>query len=174
MNNSMSNREVVPVSGGQPKLKKAPDFALPNQDNKIVRLRDFRGFKVVLFSFPQAGTPECTRQACAYRDAYARFTRSHTMVLGITSSRLSLLREWREANQFPYDLLSDKHHDTLKRLGAWGHDLGLFELPFARRGYWVIDEQGYIQHQNIGLSPLETVEQSLAHVENSTPAGYTA
>lgn len=54
---------------------KAPNFALPNQDNRLVSLDSFEGFRLVMFAFPKAGTPQCNRQACAYRDAYADFKR---------------------------------------------------------------------------------------------------
>jgi peroxiredoxin Q/BCP len=148
---------------------KAPNFALPNQYNRTVRLKDFKGFKLVLFSFPRGGTPQCTEQACAYRDAYKRFQYSGAMVLGISSTDTDKLRDWREEHSFPYDLMYDKNHTVLEELGAWGYSVaGVIQLPMAERSYWIIDEEGYIEDMTIGIGTVESVEQSLAHVEDNS------
>lgn len=148
---------------------KAPDFALPNQYDQIVRLTDFRGFKLVLFAFPRGGTPHCTEQACAYRDAYKRFQYSGAMVLGISSTSVDKLRDWRENHNFPYDLLCDNNHDVLEQYGAWGYSLaGVVQLPMAKRSYWVIDEDGFIEDMAIGIGTVESVEQSLAFVKDNS------
>jgi peroxiredoxin Q/BCP len=148
---------------------KAPNFALPNQYNRTVRLTDFKGFKLVLFAFPRGGTPQCTEQACAYRDAYKRFQYSGAMVLGISSTSVDKLRDWREEHSFPYDLLCDKGHDVLSQYGAWGYSLaGVVKLPMAERSYWVIDEEGIIKDMAVGIGTVESVEQSLAFVEENS------
>ena len=63
---------------------KAPDFALPDQDGNQVTLSQFRGKKVVVYFYPKDNTPGCTRQACAFRDAFAQFQAMDVIVIGIS------------------------------------------------------------------------------------------
>ena len=141
----------------------APDFELYNQDDELVRLSDYRGQKVVLFTFPRAGTLDCTRHAAIYRDNFHCFQASNTMVLGISSNTTDILRIWREKGNFPFDLLSDTSHGVLKQLGVWGQDkIGFIQIPAAKRSYWLIDENGIIQAMKIGIKPDEGIAEALA------------
>jgi thioredoxin-dependent peroxiredoxin len=147
----------------------APDFELYNQDNKLVRLSDYRGQKVIVFTFPRAGTSDCTRQASIYRDNYHCFVGRNTVVLGISSNTTDILRIWREKNHFPFDLLSDTSHAVLKQLGVWGQDvIGFIQIPAAKRSYWLIDEDGIIQAMKIGIKPDEAIDDALAFIEQNT------
>ena len=94
-----------------------PDFALLNQDGRLVRLSDFRGQRVVIFTFPRAGTLGCTIQACAFRDESLRIEAKNTVVLGISTDLPDELHTWKAREKLPYDLLSDPDHALL---GPWG------------------------------------------------------
>jgi len=145
-----------------------PDFELPNQDNETVRLSDFRGKKVVLFAFPMAGTPECTKHACIYRDTYEDFAQNNTVILGITGNPTAALRKWRDHHNFPYDLLSDNRHEVLDQLGAWGQPIVAgIELPLAKRSFWVTDEEGTIIEAQIGIDAAKSVQASLAFIQET-------
>ncbi|HMC26766.1 MAG TPA: peroxiredoxin, partial [Verrucomicrobiae bacterium] len=63
---------------------KAPDFTVTDGDGKTVRLKDFRGKKVVLYFYPKDDTPGCTKEACAFRDSYSTFRRRGIEVLGVS------------------------------------------------------------------------------------------
>jgi peroxiredoxin Q/BCP len=144
----------------------APDFELYNQDDELVRLQDFRGQKVVLFTFPRAGTDDCTVQACTFRDAYDRFIKANTVVFGISSNSTDMLRIWRDKNDFPFDLLSDGSHEVLKKYSVWGQDIiGFIQIPAAKRSYWLIDENGRICDMKIGIKPEEGIAEALAFIE---------
>ena len=64
--------------------RKAPAFALPDQDGKTHRLRDYAGRPLILYFYPKDDTPGCTREACAFRDALPDFKKGRAAVLGVS------------------------------------------------------------------------------------------
>ncbi|NDJ61616.1 MAG: peroxiredoxin, partial [Chloroflexi bacterium] len=99
--------------------EQAPDFELPNQDGKMVKLSDFRGRRVLLFAYPRAGTGGCTTQACGLRDAFPKFTENNVVVLGLSDDPPDANRKWKEKENLPYDLLSDPEHKVIEAWGIW-------------------------------------------------------
>lgn len=145
--------------------QRVPDFELCNQDFQPLRLSDFRGHNVAIFAFPKASAASigCTTQACAFRDTIEALRAENAVVLGITADSSDTLQKWSAAHHLNYDLLSDPDHTTLQAWGAWGVDaLGLMTLPMAQRSVWVVDHQGCLIDQQIGVNPKESVERALA------------
>jgi peroxiredoxin Q/BCP len=139
----------------------APDFELPDQDGKSVRLSDFRGRRVVLFVFPKAATPGCTTQACGFRDRFPAIEAGNAIVLGISPDPPDKLRKWRDAERLPYDLLSDPDHKVLEEWSAWG-ERSMYGRKFMGviRSHWVIGEDGVVLDERIKISPDESVKQA--------------
>lgn len=99
----------------------APAFTLPNQDNKKVALKDFKGEKhVVLYFYPKAMTPGCTTQACGVRDNKAKLSRQKAVVLGVSPDPVSRLTKFRKKEKLNFDLLSDEDHKVAEKYGVWG------------------------------------------------------
>jgi peroxiredoxin Q/BCP len=148
---------------GQP----APEFTLTNQNGQPVRLSDLRGQRVVLFAFPKAFTAGCDAQACTFRDELPQISASHAIVFGVSADSPETLKKWKEARKLNYDLLSDSSHTMLEAYGAWGIALGsLIRLPIGiMRSYWVIDENGILVDQQIGVGPGESVRKAVASVQ---------
>lgn len=145
----------------------APDFELQNQAGKKIKLSDYRGKKVVIFAFPKANTSGCNQQACSFRDAWPQIEAKDAVVLGVSADSVDELAAWKTLKKLPYDLLSDPDHKMLTAWGAWGIDLRIFKLPgAATRSCWVVDEQGILVEQQIGIRPRESVEKALAAVQN--------
>lgn len=142
--------------------EKAPDFALPNQDGRIVRLSDFRGKKVVLFAFPKANTPGCTTQACGFRDAFPRIEIANAVVLGLSPDTPEDLRAWKDQEHLPYDLLSDPDHAVLEAWGAWG-EKSMYGKKYmgVLRSHWIIDEEGTVVDAQVKVSPTDSVERAV-------------
>ncbi len=148
----------------------APDFTLPNQDGVDVSLRDHRGRVVLLFAFPKAGTPGCTRQACGFRDALPRIAAGNAVVLGLSADRPDKLKVWRRKQGLGYDLLSDPQQRVIRQWQAGASLFGLVNLPAARRSFWAIDETGILVDMQIGISPLESVSRALKVMRDASPA----
>ncbi|MCS6980072.1 MAG: peroxiredoxin [Flavobacteriales bacterium] len=99
--------------------KPAPDFTLPNQDGRPVRLGDYLGRQpVVLFFYPGDFTPGCTREACAFRDVHAELSQAGVAVFGISADSVEKHKRFKDAYQLPYDLLSDAQEQVAKLYGV--------------------------------------------------------
>ncbi|MCB1134598.1 MAG: peroxiredoxin, partial [Verrucomicrobiae bacterium] len=98
--------------GGEPGLgvgDRAPEFALPDQDGKVVRLADFRGEKnVVVYFYPKDDTPGCTKESCAFRDQFEAFADVGAEVLGISSDTQASHKAFAAKYRLPFRLLADE------------------------------------------------------------------
>ncbi len=99
---------------------KAPDFALADADENTVRLADFAGRMLVVYFYPAALTPGCTKQACDFRDNLSVLDGSGYAVVGISPDKPAKLRKFRETHELTFPLLSDPDHEVLAAYGAWG------------------------------------------------------
>ncbi|WP_431859697.1 thioredoxin-dependent thiol peroxidase [Micrococcus terreus] len=104
------------LSPGQP----APAFTLPDQDGSPVSLSDFAGRQVIVYFYPAAATPGCTKQACDFRDSLASFQAEGYAVVGISPDPQAKLARFRDAEELTFPLLSDQDHTVSAAYGAWG------------------------------------------------------
>lgn len=133
----------------------APDFELLNQDRQPVRLSDFRGKRVVLFTFARAGTLGCTHQACSLRDALPRINANDdTVILAMSDDSPEALKAWQQEERLPYALLSDPDGHVLDQYSASSVSILSLKLPMRPHTLWVMDENGIIRaaHAPILLS----------------------
>ena len=101
---------------GQP----APDFALPAADGSTVRLSDHRGQQVIVYFYPAAMTPGCTKQACDFRDSLGALQAAGYTVLGVSPDKPAKLATFVERDALTFPLLSDPDHAVMEEWGAWG------------------------------------------------------
>jgi peroxiredoxin Q/BCP len=137
----------------------APGFELTSDAGETVSLDDFAGRRVVLYFYPKAGTPGCTKQACALRDIHPDIEEKDIVVVGISPDPPNKLAEFRAKYDLPFVLLSDPDHAVAKAYGAWG-EKKLFGRTFAGtlRSHVAIDEVGKILDLKIKVRPLATAE----------------
>ncbi|MBW9110098.1 thioredoxin-dependent thiol peroxidase [Microbacterium ureisolvens] len=125
----------------------APAFTLPDQDEQAVTLKDLRGGRVILFFYPAAMTPGCTKEACDFRDSLAPLQAAGYTVLGISPDEPEKLRRFKERDALTYDLLSDPGHKVLEKYAAWGEKTNYGKTFMGViRSTFVIDEKGRITH----------------------------
>ncbi|MBV8539819.1 MAG: thioredoxin-dependent thiol peroxidase [Pseudonocardiales bacterium] len=123
----------------------APEFTLPDADGKPVSLSGYRGRSVVLYCYPAAGTPGCTKQACDFRDNLAELDTAGFAVLGISPDPSATLARFRDAEGLPFPLLSDVDRSVLIAYGAYGEkQMYGRTVTGVIRSTFVIDPQGHI------------------------------
>jgi peroxiredoxin Q/BCP len=133
----------------------APDFTREAHDGQQVGLADYRGKNVVvLYFYPKDGTPVCTKEACAFRDAYEEFTKLGAVVIGVSADSPERHRAFAASRSLPFLLLSDQD-GSLRNAYQVPKALGI--LP--GRVTYVIDKQGIIRHV---FSALFSAEQHVA------------
>jgi thioredoxin-dependent peroxiredoxin len=98
----------------------APSFRLPRDGGSTVSLADYSGKKLVLFFYPRADTPGCTKEAIDFTRLSGAFAASHTAVLGISGDPLKAQEAFRNKHRLSVPLLSDEKHEMLQAYGAWG------------------------------------------------------
>lgn len=130
----------------------APDFTLPDADERPFALRDLRGRKVVLYVYPAAGTPGCTRQAVDFRDELGAFVAAGYAVVGLSPDPPAKLARFRDAQGLTFPLLSDPGHEVLSASGAYGEKV-LYgkRVMGVIRSTFVIDEQGRVTSAAYGV-----------------------
>jgi len=123
----------------------APDFELPDQDGRAVKLSDFRGLPVVVYFYPKASTPGCTTQACGVRDHHADYEQAKAVVLGISPDPLAKVKEFHEKEGLNFALLADEGHHVADAYGVWVEKSMYGKTYFGNeRTTFVIDPDGKV------------------------------
>ncbi len=101
----------------------APDFTLPDADGSPVSLSSLRGKRVIVYFYPAAMTPGCTKEACDFRDSLSSLASSGFAVLGISPDSPAKLAKFRDRDGLTFPLLSDPDHSVLGAYGAYGEKM---------------------------------------------------
>jgi peroxiredoxin Q/BCP len=101
----------------------APDFSLPDADGNEVSLSSLRGQRVIIYFYPAAMTPGCTKQACDFRDSLASLAAAGFAVVGISPDSPAKLAKFRERDGLTFPLLSDQKRAALEAYGAYGEKM---------------------------------------------------
>jgi len=99
---------------------RAPAFKLPSDDGGTVSLGDFKGRKLVLYFYPRADTPGCTREAIDFSRLRAQFDKAGTDILGVSGDPVKAQDTFKKKHKLKLALLSDETHKMLEAYGAWG------------------------------------------------------
>ncbi len=145
---------------------KAPGFTLMADDGREVSLSDFRGQRVVLYFYPKASTPGCTKQACALRDVYTQIEAENAVVIGVSPDPLARLAKFREKHDLPFILLSDPVHEVAEAYGAWGEKKSFGKTyQGVIRSHFAIDEQGNLSDFKVNVRPTTTADLAVQLIQ---------
>lgn len=124
---------------------KAPAFSLPDADGNTVSLADYQGRRVVVYFYPAASTPGCTKQACDFRDSLAELNEAGLDVVGISPDKPEKLAKFRDAEGLTFPLLSDPDRKVLTAYGAYGEKQMYGKtVTGVIRSTFVVDEKSKI------------------------------
>jgi peroxiredoxin Q/BCP len=144
----------------------APSFAAKDANGETVRLKDLRGQKVVLYFYPKDDTPGCTKEACAFRDAFADFKKRDIKVLGVSVDSEASHKKFSTKYKLPFTLLADPGHAIADAYGVYG------EKKFMGRTYmgvkritFLIDEKGKVKKVFEKVKPEEHAREVLEAFE---------
>ena len=124
---------------------RAPEFNLSDAAGNSVALADYRGQKVIVYFYPAASTPGCTKQACDFRDSLASLQASGYQVLGVSPDEVSKLEKFVANEELNFPLLSDEDHAVAEAYGAWGEKKNYGRVYEGLiRSTIVVDEEGTV------------------------------
>ena len=130
----------------------APSFSLPDADGKTVTLSDFKGRKVIVYFYPAASTPGCTKQACSFRDSLAALNDAGIDVVGISPDKPEKLARFRDAEALTFPLLSDPDKAVLTAWGTFGEKKMYGKtVQGVIRSTFLVDEKGKIALGNYNV-----------------------
>ncbi len=124
---------------------KAPDFELEDKNGDLVKLSDYLGKKVVVYFYPRDNTPGCTKQACAFKEAYDRFRADDIVVIGISKDSVKSHENFAQKYELPFILLSDSELKAIQGFDVWQEKkmYGKTSMGVVRATY-ILDEAGTI------------------------------
>lgn len=138
---------------------KAPDFELKTEEGKTFRLSSRHGAWTVLYFYPKADTPGCTKQACAYRDAIKKIRDENAEVYGISTDNVAAIDAFHKKHHLSFTLLAD---DTGEVTESYGVKMPLVNL--AKRWTFIVDPSGIIRDINTDVDPASDAEMVASRI----------
>jgi len=147
---------------------KAPEFTLLDQDEKEVSLKDFRGKTVVLYFYPRADTPGCTKESCEFRDTDKKIQKAGAVILGISADTPKAQKKFQEKYHLPFTLLADTDKKVCNAFGVIKEKnmYGKKVMGIARTTF-IIGPAGKIAHIFNNVKPEGHAEQVLEYLKSA-------
>ena len=141
---------------------KAPLFELPDQNNNIIKLSNYKGKKLLIYFYPKADTPGCTKQACSVRDARPDLTKLGVAALGISPDKPEKQKKFDDKHSLGFPLLSDPDHTVADAWGVWG-EKSMYGKKYEGiiRSLFLVDESGMILKVWYKISPNDTIPEAM-------------
>lgn len=137
---------------------KIPDITLLDEDENEVQLSDIKTKYLVIFAYPKASTPGCTRQACGFQKNYDFLSKSNTTVYGLSADKPKSQKNFVVKQHLKYSLLSDPSRELIGLLGAKKNPTGI------KRSHWIFVD-GVLKVKKIQVSPEASVEGAKEDIE---------
>jgi peroxiredoxin Q/BCP len=145
---------------------RAPGLSLKDQNERQVSLEDYKGKKILVYFYPKADTPGCTKQACNVRDARAELADLGVDVIGISPDAPAKQKKFDEKYGLDFSLLADQDNAVAKAYGAWG-EKSMYGKKYEGiiRSALLLDEEGKVLQTWYKVSPKDTVPRVLEALE---------
>jgi thioredoxin-dependent peroxiredoxin len=147
---------------------KSPDFSTTDENGKEVALKDFRGKTVVLYFYPKADTPGCTKEACSFRDSYAEIRKTGVVLLGISADTAASQKKFQGKFSLPFPLLADAEKKIANLFGVV-KEKNMYgkKVKGIARTTFVIGPDGKIKHIFNNVKPEGHAEEVLAYLKSA-------
>ncbi len=145
----------------------APDFEGLTDEGEPIKLSDYRGKDVVLYFYPRADTPGCTKEACGFRDDYADYKKKGVVVLGVSPDTVKKQSNFKTKFELPFTLIADEEHQISDLYGVWGPKKFMGrEYEGVHRITFLIDKEGRIKQVFEKVKPDTHSAEILAALES--------
>jgi thioredoxin-dependent peroxiredoxin len=147
---------------------KSPDFSTTDENGKEVALKDFRGKTVVLYFYPKADTPGCTKEACGFRDSYKEIKKTGAVLLGISADTSTAQKKFQDKFGLPFPLLADADK-TIANLFGVVKEKNMYgrKVKGIARTTFVIGPDGKIKHIFNNVKAEGHAEEVLAYLKGA-------
>jgi thioredoxin-dependent peroxiredoxin len=144
----------------------APEFTTTDQDGKAHTLSDFKGKKVILYFYPKDNTSGCTKEACAFRNNFAKFRQLNVEILGVSIDSEKSHKSFVQKYDLPFTLLADTDKRLVEAYGAWG-EKSMYGKKYmgTNRVTYLIDEEGKIRAVFPKVKPDAHADEILAMLQ---------
>ena len=141
---------------------KAPDFTAHTDTGGTLKLSSLKGRQVVLYFYPKADTPGCTKEACSFRDEFPRFTGIDAVILGVSPDPVKAVAKFKEKYGLPFTLIADEDHAIAEKYGVWVEKTNYGKTYMGiERSTFVIDADGNVAKVMRRVKPDTHAEQVL-------------
>lgn len=138
---------------------KAIDFSLPDQNEQIHTLGDYRGKYLLIYFYPKDDTPGCTKEACNFRDGIHQFTERGIEIVGISKDSVASHKKFADKYKLNFTLLSDSEHKVIEEYGAWGIKKFMGKkFNGVKRNTYLVNPDGEIIKTYENVNPLSHFE----------------
>lgn len=148
---------------------KIPEILGVDQDGNIIRSSDYKGRKIVLYSYPKANTSGCTAEACSLQDHIEEFDALGYSIIGVSKDKKELQKKFAEAQGLTFPLIADTETTLLQQLGCWGEKVACGRRTIGTlRTTYLVNEDGIIE-KIFNPKEIKTkihAEQILDHVKS--------
>jgi thioredoxin-dependent peroxiredoxin len=145
-------------SGLLPTGSQAPDLAAPDQTGKVRRIADERGHPLVVYFYPRDGTPGCTKEACAFRDSWERYSKAGVQIFGVSADDQKSHEQFAKEQHLPFPIVADPAH-------AWSTAFGVkTKLGMDSRVSFLVDGDGKVARIYPDVDPAFHADQVLKDV----------
>ena len=123
-----------------------PEILGTDQDGREIKASDYRGRKIVLYSYPKANTSGCTAEACSLQAHKAELAESGYDIIGVSKDRQALQKKFAEAQGLDFPLIADMETTLLQELGCWGEKVACGRRTIGTlRTTYLVNEEGVIE-----------------------------